>query len=182
MSKLLKQYLQREVEGLLKARDGAIVVNYQGLSSAEEYAFRKALRQKNVRLKVVKASMVRVYCREHAFSGDIAGVLKGPVGLIVSSDAEGAVKAAKDVLEVVKGYSKVSVQGALYSGEVLAAKDVESLSRMPTREQLLGRLAGAFQAPTQGIANVLYQVNAQVASVFNALAKKREDEAGGAAA
>ena len=73
---------------------------------------------------------------------------------------------------------KIKVQGAIYDGEVLAAPGVEELSRMPTREQLFARLAGAFQAPTQKFASVVYQINARFASVLSAVQTKREKEGG----
>jgi large subunit ribosomal protein L10 len=100
------------------------------------------------------------------------------VALITSDEEAGTVKVARQVLNLIKEQKKIKVQGAIYDGEVLAAPGVEELSRMPTREQLFARLAGAFQAPTQKFASAVYQINARFASVLSAVQTKREKDEG----
>jgi large subunit ribosomal protein L10 len=129
-------------------------------------------------MQVVKASIARVHLREAGFEGDIDGVFKGPVALVTSSDPEGAVGVARSMVHLVKEHKKVKLQGAIYDGSVMGGNGVEDLSRMPTRDQLLSRLAGAVQAPTRGLANSLYQMSSKVASAFDALRRKREGEEG----
>jgi large subunit ribosomal protein L10 len=178
MAKLLKKYLRAEFQSALNEKDGGIIVHYQGLSSAEEYDFRTKLREADARMRVVKASIGRVYCKESGYTGKIDEVFVGPVALITSDEEAGTVKVARSVLNLVKEQQKVKVQGAIYDGEVLSANGVEELSRMPSKEQLLSRLAGAFQAPTRTFASAIYQINARFASVLSALQKKREGEGG----
>jgi len=178
VSKLLKQYLHSELEQMLEGKDGAVVVHYQGLNSQEEYDFRKALREKDVRMRVVKASLARVYCRDHEYTGDIEGVFAGPVALVISQQEEGTVSAAREMLDLVKSQKKVKIQGAIFDGEVIAKDQVEPLSKTPTKAQLLAQLAGVIKAPTEKLAQTLYQVTAEFAGVVNALQSKREKDEG----
>jgi len=183
VAKLLKQYFRQEVEQQLSDVDGAVVVQFQGLNAAEEFALRMSLRDSGAVMKVVKASVTRVYLREQGWQGDIDSVLKGPVALVTAKGDGGTIQVAKALVNIVKDPKNkfVKIQGALFDGEVLSEAQVEDLSRMPSREQLLSRLAGAFQSGPQRLASALKQINTKVASVFAALAKKREDGDGAAA-
>jgi large subunit ribosomal protein L10 len=178
VAKLLNQYLQAEFEAALAEKDGGILVHYQGLSSKEAYQFRTKVRSQDAHMHVVKASTARVYCRQRGYSGNIDGVIHGPVAIITSKTDAGTIGVAKAILNLVKEQPKIKIQGAIYDGEVLGSAQVEGLSRMPSREQLLARLAGAFQAPTQRFASAVYQINARFASVLSALQSKREKEEG----
>lgn len=179
MAKLLKQYLHSEIEQILDSKDGGIIVHYQGLDSQEEYDFRTKLRESEARMRVVKASIARVYCKGKGMTGSLEEVFVGPIALITSVEETGTINVARKVLDLVKEQKKIKVQGAIFDGEVLPANGVEDLSRMPTKEQLLSQLAGVLKAPTKKFASTIYQINARFASVLNALQSKREKDGGG---
>lgn len=181
MAKLLKKYLHEELSKALEPVDGAVVLHYQGLSASEEYSFRKNLRESDARMQVIKASIARVYLKEQGFSGDIGEVFRGPVAIVTCREEGGAIKAAKTLVQLVKDpkNKKIKLQGAIFDGTVMGADQVEDLSRLPSREQLFSRLAGAVQAPARNFASVLDAMNAQFASVVAALARKKEESEGG---
>lgn len=180
MAKLLKQYLRNEVQSLLADQDGAVVVHYQGLNSKKEYDFRKELRDRNAKILVVKASVARVHLKEEGYTGEIDEILTGPVAFVVSREGGegGTTKVAKAMLDVVKTYPKIKVRGALFDGTVVDKDGVDSISKMPTREQLLSRLAGAFKAPNTRFASSIKAINTKFASVLSALQKKKESDEG----
>ena len=174
MSKLLKQYLHNELEAMLEGKDGAVVVHYQGMNSREDYDFRKALRDKDVRMRVVKGSLARVYCRARQYTGDIEGVFVGPIALVISNQDEGTVSTAREMLEMVKSQKKVKIQGAIFDGEVISSDQVEPLSKTPTKTQLLSQLLAVLKAPTEKLAQTVYQITAEFAGVVKALQSKRQ--------
>lgn len=184
MAKLLKQYQLNELGTQMEGLDGAVIVHYQGLNSQQEYNLRKELRDMDARLKVVRASIARVHLRESGYQGDIDGVFVGPVAFVTSvNEDQGTIGVAREMIKLIKKpelKKKIKIQGALFDGQVLPSDEVEALSKMPTREQLLARLAGAIEGPTRNFATVIKQIPTQFASVLSALQKKKEEEEGGA--
>ena len=74
----------------------------------------------------------------------------------------------------------IEVKGGLLKGSVLSGKEVEALKNLPGREQLLGMVAGAFQAPIAGLANSFYQCISKFAGTLKALEEKNKKSPGNA--
>ena len=82
------------------------------------------------------------------------------------------VTAAKVTAEFAKGNDKFVIQGGFMGDKVLDAKGVEALSKLPSLDQLRGKLIGLLQAPATKVAGVLQAPAGQLARVFNAYATK----------
>ena len=135
----LKQpIVQAIVEDLTDAQS-AVIVNYCGLTVAQDTELRKQLREAGVVYKVCKNTMMK-----RAFEGtDFAQLdeyLEGP----------NAKKA--EALEVKAGV----VEGTVYD-----AAGIQELSKIPSREVLLSKLLGSLQAPITNLARVLNQIAEQ---------------------
>jgi large subunit ribosomal protein L10 len=103
-------------------------------------------------------------------------VFDGPVGIIYSHQGKGVVTAIK-ALRDWKKESKdkfVEVKGGFLKGDVLDPSGIKALADLPSREQLLGMVAGAFQAPIAAFANRLYECQAKFAYAINAVKEKKE--------
>ena len=96
-------------------------------------------------------------------------LFKGPVGIAYAADP---VTAAKVTAEFAKGNDKFVIQGGFMGDKVLDAKGVEALSKLPSLDQLRGKLIGLLQAPATKVAGVLQAPAGQLARVFNAYATK----------
>ena len=140
----LKQPVVQAIVEDIKDAQSAVLVNYCGLTVAEDTALRKQLREAGVIYKVCKNTMMK-----RAFEGtDFAQLdefLEGPSAIAISKDDATAPKA----LEVKAGI----VEGTLYD-----QKGVEELSNIPAREVLLSKLLGSLQSPITNLARVLNQI------------------------
>ena len=141
----LKQpIVQAIVEDLTDAQS-AVIVNYCGLTVAQDTELRKQLREAGVIYKVCKNTMMK-----RAFEGtDFAQLdeyLEGPNAIAIS-------KAKKaEALEVKAGV----VEGSVYD-----AAGIQELSKIPSREVLLSKLLGSLQSPITNLARVLNQIAEQ---------------------
>ena len=89
----------------------------------------------------------------------------GPTAIGTSDDP---VAAAKALVDFAKAYDKLTVIGGSMDGKILDKAGVEALAKMPSLDELRGRLVGLIQAPAAKIARVTQAPAGKVARVIKA--------------
>jgi len=174
MSKAVKQLMVEDLTKRLKGVSGLLVCSTKGMTATESVRFRSALRQKNVRTLTVKNAMC-----SRAF--DVLGLdyakslLDGPTTLIFGGD--GLPEAAKLLVAQLKTFKTLEVRGGAGDGRLLSSKDVQSLSKLPSREELLGTIVGGLLSPIQGVIGAVVAPARQVASQIEKLSERSEAKA-----
>ena len=151
----LKQPIIDEIKGFLDGAVAATVVDYRGLTVAEDTALRKALREAGVQYKVFKNTLIKRAAEGTDFA-QLDPVLDGPTALAVSKDD--ATAAARIFAKFAKTSPKLVFKGAVVEGKFYDAKAVQALAEIPSREELLGRLLGSIKSPVTNFARVLNQI------------------------
>ena len=82
------------------------------------------------------------------------------------------VSAAKATDEFARENDKLVILGAVMGDQVLDAKGVESLAKLPSLDQLRGKLIGLLQAPATKVAGVVQAPAGQLARVVAAYGSK----------
>jgi large subunit ribosomal protein L10 len=151
-----------------------IVSEYRGLTVREIAEIRRALRQQDVRYRIVKNRLMRIA------AGDGVGealnpLLNGPTAIAFGTDEAATAKA---VIDATRAYKAVRITGAVLGDRGIDADGVSRLASLPPREVLLARLAGAIQSPTATLASLL---GANIRNLGYALTQVRDQkaEAGG---
>jgi len=129
-----------------------ITTEYRGLKVREIGEIRRALRTNNVTYRVVKNRLMRIAAEEEGNAG-VATLLRGPSAIAFGTGDENVV--AKTVIDALRPYKLVKVTGAVVGGKTLDADGVLRLATLPSRDTLLGQLAGAFNAPATRVAGLL---------------------------
>ncbi len=136
-----------EIKQRLETSDAAMLTEYRGLTVAEIATLRSALRPASTDYKVFKNTLARTAARDAGMT-ELAEQLEGPVAIaFVRRDGGDAVTAAKALRDFARTNPNLVVKGGILGPRLLSTADVEALADVPPREQLLGRLAGGFQAP-----------------------------------
>ena len=151
----LKQpIVQAIVEDLTDAQS-AVIVNYCGLTVAQDTELRKQLREAGVIYKVCKNTMMK-----RAFEGtDFAQLdeyLEGPNAIAISK--EDATAPARVLAEFAKKADKLELKGGVVEGTYYDAAGIGVIASIPSRDVLLGRLLGSMQSPITNLARVLNQI------------------------
>lgn len=173
MSKMVKQLLVDDLVRRLDGVDGLLVAKTIGMGANDTVALRATLREKGVRALVVKNSMC-----QRAFEaiglGYAKGLLEGPCTLIYGG--ESLVDTAKVLVEVAKQYKVMEVKGGAMEGAVLKAADVDSLSKLPSKNELVGMVVGAMLGQLGGVVGALNAPASQLASQLEKIAEKGETQ------
>lgn len=151
----LKKPIIEEISNVITDADSVVLVNYSGLTVAEDTQLRKTLREAGITYKVYKNTMMNF-----AFQGTACEALtkhlEGTNAIAVSKDD--ATAPARLLAEFAKKNPKLEMIAGVVEGDYYDAAGVQALASVPTREVLLGRLFGSMQGPISGFARVLKQI------------------------
>ena len=154
----LKQPIVQAIADDIKDAQSVVLVDYRGLTVAQDTELRKQLREAGVIYKVCKNTMMK-----RAFEGtEFAGLeeyLEGPSALVVSKDD--ATAPARIICKFAKTAEAPEVKAGVVEGNVYDAAGINELSKVPSREELLSKLLGSLQSPITNLARVLNQIAEQ---------------------
>src|SRR5918992_4696851 len=166
-----KRQAVTELAHLIRSSSAMAVADYRGLKVSEMQTVRRTLRDKNVQLTVAKNRLLKI-AAEEAERPALKPMLEGPTALasIVGDEAT----LARALAEALRPYSRVvSVRGGMLGDAAIDAGQLTRLATLPSRDVLLGKLAGGMAAPLSGMANVLAGNLRAFANVLNAAADKK---------
>lgn len=151
----LKQPIVQAIAEDVKDAQSVVLVDYRGLTVAQDTELRKQLREAGVIYKVCKNTMMK-----RAFEGtEFAGLeeyLDGPSAMAVSKDD--ATAPARIICKFAKTAEALEVKAGVVEGTVYDAAGITELSKIPSREELLSKLLGSLQSPITNLARVLNQI------------------------
>ena len=151
----LKQPIVDAIVADIKDAQSVVLVDYRGLTVAEDTELRKQLREAGIIYKVCKNTMMK-----RAFEGtDFAGLdeyLEGPSAIAISKDD--ATAPARIICKFAKTAEKLEVKAGVVEGQVYDVNGVKALSQIPSREELLSKLLGSIQSPITNFARVIKQI------------------------
>ena len=169
----LKKKVVEDIIERVKNSKSVVLVNYKGLTVAEDTELRNAFRKVNVEYKVLKNTLVRKAFDEMgvtSFDND----LNGPTAVAFGSDERGA---SKVIVEAVKKYGeKLAVKSAYVDGGYVDVEGVKALAAMPSKEELIAKMLGSMQSPITKFAGVLSATLRSVVIALNAVAEKKANE------
>ena len=154
----LKQPIVEEISANIKDAQSVVLVDYLGLSVAEDTQLRKQLREAGVTYKVYKNTMIRFAAKGTEFEA-LEPHLEGPTALAVSK--EDATAPARIICDFAKKAEALEVKAGVVEGSVYDAAGIQELSKIPSREVLLSKLLGSLQSPITNLARVLNQIAEQ---------------------
>jgi large subunit ribosomal protein L10 len=174
ISRQKKETQVEELVALLSSAKLTVMAKYQGLSVKELQSLRRAAREADVSIKVVKNRLVRVALGQTENLKNIDTTnLQGQLLYAIGSSDE--VAPAQVLAKFAKEHEALQLIGAIEAtGSMLAEADVKALASLPTKEQLRGMLVGTLAAPLSGFVNVLAGNVRGVMNVLNARAKALE--------
>ena len=167
----LKQPIVAAIAEDVKDAQSVVLVDYRGLTVAQDTELRKQLREAGIIYKVCKNTMMK-----RAFEGtDFAGLneyLEGPSAIAIGK--EDATAPARIICEFAKTANKLEVKAGVVEGKVYDEAGVQELSKIPSREVLLGRLLGSMQSPIANFARVIKQIAEKDGEVVEAAVETTE--------
>lgn len=158
--KILKQK-EEEVNSLAeKMKDAKLILfaDYRGINVEDVTKLRTDLRKSNSEYKIVKNNISRRALAKCELEG-LDELVEGPTAVIIGHDDY--LEPAKAIYEYTKEHDFYKIKGGVIEGKVMTAEEIITLAKLPSRETLIGMLAGGLLGTISKLAVGLDQVRIQ---------------------
>jgi large subunit ribosomal protein L10 len=149
-----KQAVVAEVAKEVAGAKAIVMVENRGLPVADMTQLRAKARASGIYFRVVKNTLVRRAVADTPYA-PLADKMVGPLAYGMGPDP---VAVAKVLSDFAKGHEKFVITGGAMPGQMMSAKEITALATLPSREELLSRLAGTMQAPIAKFVRTLNEV------------------------
>ena len=145
----LKQPIVQAIADDIKDAQSVVLVDYRGLTVAEDTQLRKALREAGVSYKVYKNTLVNRAIAGTEFES-LKESLEGPSAFAISKDD--ATAPARILAKFAKTAPALEIKAGVVEGTFYDANGMKAIANVPSREELLSKLLGCLQSPVRSFA------------------------------
>lgn len=160
-----------EIKELLTNSKCTVLVDFCGLTVAQDTALRRKMREAGVTYIVVKNTLLRIAANEAGIEG-LDSVLEKNTAIAVSP--EDPVAVAKIVCDFAKENKALVVKAGVLDNRVIDVAAVKELAALPPKEVLLAKMLGSMNAPITGFVNILQGTIRNVVYALNAIREQKE--------
>jgi len=153
-----KEKKVNELAEEIKAANVVLLVDYRGITVDDVTKLRSDLRDANAKYKVIKNNIIRRALDKNGESS-LDELLEGPTALVMGD--EDYLAPAKIIYNFTKDHDFYKIKGGIVEGKVMTAEEIITLAKLPSRQELLSKLAGALLANISKLAVALDQVSKQ---------------------
>lgn len=145
-----KQAYVAALRDKLMSSVAGVVVEYKGITVAEDTKLRAELREAGVEYSVVKNTMLRLAVKDSDLAG-MSEVLTGSTALAISK--EDPIAAARILNKFAEGSKKgFALKSGYMEGAVLSTEELSAIAKLPDHKGMLSMFAGALTSTLSGLA------------------------------
>ena len=168
-----KQAIVAELTEKLQNAAAGVIVDYKGITVAEDTALRAKMREAGVDYFVMKNTLSR-FAVKNAGLDELCDVLKGTTSIaLCQGDPVAAAKVVSEFSKKLAAQEKFTVKAGFVDGKVIDAAGVKALADLPSKEVLVATVLGTLIAPVRGLATVLDANISGLARVVQAIADQK---------
>ena len=164
MDRSRKEALVAELHQAFEDTNLLVITQQSGLTVQEVTALRSEMREEGASFRVTKNRLAKIALKGTKFES-LEDSFTGPTAIAVSADP---VAAAKVAVEYANKNDKLTIVVGALGDKVLNAEDVKALAKLPSLDELRGKIVGLLQAPAGKIVGVMNAPAGQLARVFSA--------------
>ena len=144
-----------EIKDNFDGAQGAVVVNYSGLTVEQDTQLRKQLREAGVVYKVYKNTLVKRAIAGTEFE-PMTDMLEGPTAIAIC--ATDATAPARILSNFAKTAEALELKCGVVEGTYYDAAGIQTIASIPSRDELLSKFLGSIQSPITNFARVIKQI------------------------
>ena len=151
----------------------ALLLGFQGLKVEDDERLRRELRQANLKYRVVKNTLA-VIASEGTPMAQVKERFVGPTAVALSPNDP--VTMAKILSKWAKDSPVFTFKAGIVEGQVIAVKDIEALSNLPSKEELISKIMFLINSSAQRLAVVAAGVSRNLAVVLEQIRAQKESQ------
>ena len=149
-----KQEIVAELTEKLKGASAGVLVDYKGITVAEDTALRAECRKNELDYAVVKNTLLRFACKNCGLE-EMDEALNGTTALAVSTGDPIAPMSIINKFSKKFNGAKFVIKAGFMDGKVLSLDEVMALAELPSKDALQAQVLGTMLAPITSLAIVL---------------------------
>ena len=142
----------KELAEKINGAKGIVIVDYRGITVDAITSLRNDLRKENIEYKVAKNTLIKLAIKGTEYEG-LSEYLEGPTAIAISH--EDCTAPARVMAKTASEVESFSFKGGWVEGNLYDAAGVEELSKIPSKEVLIAKVLGGFNAPITSLAYVI---------------------------
>ena len=154
-NKIAKREVVDQIKDKIQKASSFVIIDYKGLTVAEDTALRNEFRKAEIEYKVLKNTLVKIALNELGYN-DFDEALNGPTAVAFSYGD--ALAPSKVAVANIKKLNKMQVKCGMLDKKYIDEATVQALSKVPNKETLLAMLLSVLQAPVRGLAVALNEI------------------------
>ncbi|WP_121542874.1 50S ribosomal protein L10 [Candidatus Rickettsia colombianensi] len=163
-----KSVAVEDIVNIYKESPSVIITHYHGLTVSQVSSLRESLKSKEAGFKVVKNTLAKIAANQTGLDS-IANLFAGPTAIVYSKEP---VEMVKLVVNFAKANDNLKIIGGIVNNYVLDENSIKELSKLPSLNELRGKIVGLLQAPATKFVGVLQAPSSSMAKVIQAHASK----------
>ena len=149
-----KQAIVAELTDKIKGAASGVLVDYKGITVAEDTALRAECRKNELDYAVVKNTLVR-RAIDNVGMNEMDEVLNGTTSMALSNgDPIAPMRVINKFSKQFNG-AKFTIKAGFMDGKVLSLDEIMALAELPSKEALQAQVLGTMLAPISSLAMVL---------------------------
>jgi large subunit ribosomal protein L10 len=167
----IKKSKVAEVAAVAANATSLIGADFSGVTVEQMTHFRAEARKADVTVKVIKNNLLKLAVKGTDFEC-ISDSIKGP--LIIAMSAEEPGSAARVVRDFCKQNDAMQVRLVAVGGQLLEPSALETVAKLPTRDQALAQLMGVMKAPIGKLVQMLAAPHGKLVRTLAAVKEQKE--------
>ncbi|MBQ9021076.1 MAG: 50S ribosomal protein L10 [Eggerthellaceae bacterium] len=159
-----------KIKDELAATQAVWIVDYRGLTVKEIQELRRNVRASGASMKVYKNTLMHLALTESELP-TMDDLLEGPSAFVFADSDPAA--AAKVLKTFAKSNENLSIKGGMMEGVAYDAAQVEAIASLPSKEELMGQLAGMISGVARGLATTINGVPSGLAQSLRQVAEQK---------
>ena len=147
----------KQINDHLDSASSIILIDYAGISVADQQALRSNLNQDQGSFSVSKNTLVKLALKSKSLlTPELEQVLNGPTAIVYGQEITST---AKSITEFQKNHPSLTIKAGLSlssnQDRILSVEEIQQLSKLPSKDQLYANLLSQLNAPAQSLVRVL---------------------------
>lgn len=151
-----------------------VIADYRGLTVSEMTKLRAQAREQGVYLRVVRNTLARLAVKGTEFECT-EEALVGPTVLAFALEEPGS--AARLIKDFAKDHEALEVKALAIGGKLLSANQIDSVAKLPTKDQAIAILMSLMQAPVTKLTRTLNEVPTKLVRAVAAVRDQKQEAA-----
>lgn len=172
-NELNKEAVKELREKISKAKS-VFFADYKGIKANQMNDLRASMKAQNTEVVVAKNTLMKIALEKENYDTTMVKdqLKEANAAFIAYSDA---LAPLKPLFEFVKKFEMPKVKAGFVEGTYADARQVEVLSTLPSKEQLLAQVVGGLKAPLSGFVNVMGGTQRKLVYALSAIANKKSE-------